>query len=83
MGERSWEDLDIPDGWTATSMLRSMVTDHLGPNKAFDSGLDDVTRQRMVGVAIMSQLEVADKVAQLLRMFGELVASLDGDTEGG
>lgn len=76
---KSWEELDIPGAWTATAMLRSLVADNLGPNKTLDASLDEDTRQRMIVLGIMSQLEVADKVAQLIRIMADLTRT-DTDT---
>ncbi len=70
----SWDDLNIPDAWMATSMLRSMVADHLVPDKPFDSTIDEDTRQRMVVLAIMGHLEVADKTARLIEQFSALIS---------
>lgn len=76
-----WADLDIPDAWTATSMLRSMAAD-LAAGESVESGLDEATRERMVGLAIMSQLEVAAKVAGLTRIVQQLIELLPDGGEG-
>lgn len=78
-----WAGLDIPDTWTATSMLQSMAADHLAAGESSETGIDDVTRERMVGLAIMSQLEVAAKVAGLSRIVQQLVELLPDGSEGG
>jgi hypothetical protein len=75
MAGRSWEDMNIPDAWTATSMLRSMVADHLGPNKAFEGALDDEARERMVGLVVMGHIELADKVAGLLQIVQQMLGA--------
>lgn len=63
-----WADLPIPDTWAATAMLRNMVVDRLGPNKSFDGPLDDSTRDRILILAVLSQLETAGKLAKLIEV---------------
>lgn len=69
----SWSELTIPEAWTATSMLRNMVVDHMSADKAFEEGLDDDTRSRMIGLAVMGHVELADKTARLIEQFSTLI----------
>lgn len=71
-----WADLNIPDSWTATAMLRNMVSDHIGPDKSFDGPLDDITRNRMIGLALMGHVELADKTARLIEQFSTLLGEI-------
>ncbi|CNI34992.1 Uncharacterised protein [Mycobacterium tuberculosis] len=72
----SWQALEIPHAWTTTSMLRSMIVDHLGPDKSFEDALNDDTRQRMIGLAVMGHVELADKTARLIQQFAVLIEEL-------
>lgn len=76
----AWED--IPDSWTATAMLRNMAVDRLGPDKSFDGPLDDETRDRMVVLAILGHLEVAEKVASISRLVQQIIELLPDTAEG-
>ncbi|MGW6035721.1 hypothetical protein ACWFOS_18905 [Gordonia terrae] len=75
----AWSDLDIPDEWESASMLRNLVVDHLS-GESGDLPLDDATRERMVGLAVMTTVELAGKVAGITRILQQLVELLgEGD----
>lgn len=78
----SWEDLNIPNAWTASSMLRSMVADHLGPNKSFEGPLDEETRERMLGLVILGHVELTAKVADLIGVVQQLIEALPQVSDG-
>lgn len=76
----AWDE--IPDSWTATAMLRNMAADHLGPDKSFDGPLDEETRERMVVLAILGHLEVAEKVATIGRLIQQIIELLPQGSDG-
>lgn len=69
----AWADLDIPEAWEATVMLRNMLADHLVPGESVEGALDDATRERMVGLALMGHTELASKTARLIEQFSTLL----------
>lgn len=74
-----WAELPIPDTWTATWMLRNMVADNLGGGESLNGPLDDDTRNRMLGMAMIATLEIGAKLARLI----EIVEALDADCRSG
>ncbi|MEX3756302.1 hypothetical protein ABFW00_10730 [Mycobacteroides abscessus] len=69
----AWAELDIPEAWESSVMLRNMVADHLTPDESVEGALDDATRERMVGLALMGHVELASKTAGLIKQFSTLV----------
>lgn len=69
----AFAELDIPDDWTA-KILQNMASDYLsGPDSL---PLDDATRDRMVGLTIITTIELAAKLAALKRAIEALVEIL-------
>lgn len=69
----AWAELDIPEAWESSVMLRNMVADHLTPDESVEGALDDPTRERMVGLALMGHVELASKTAGLIKQFSTLI----------
>ncbi len=80
----AWANLDIPDTWTSTAMLRNMVVDHLGagsPGRTTFAALDEATRHRMLLLVISGHLEVAHRVHRSLLGFAEGLQHLSGEVQ--